>query len=42
MFKEIKDELWAFDAEWVPDPTAGRLLYDLPDDLPDREVMEEM
>ena len=42
MFKEIKDELWAFDAEWVPDPTAGRLLYDLPDDLPDREVMDEM
>ena len=42
MFKEIKDELWAFDAEWVPDPNAGRLLYDLPDDLPDREVMDEM
>ena len=42
MFKEIKDELWAFDAEWVPDPQAGRLLYDLPGDLPDREVMEEM
>jgi len=42
MFKEIKDELWAFDAEWVPDPNAGRLLYDLSDDLPDREVMDEM
>ncbi len=42
MFKQIKGELWAFDAEWVPDPQAGRLLYDLPDDLPDREVMEEM
>lgn len=42
MFKEVKDEVWAFDAEWVPDPQAGRLLYDLPADLPDNEVMEEM
>ena len=42
MFKEIKDVLWAFDAEWVPDPQAGRILYGLDDDLPDNEVMEEM
>ncbi len=42
MFKEVKDSLWAFDAEWVPDPQAGRILYGLPDNLPDREVMDEM
>ncbi|MEO5377885.1 MAG: 3'-5' exonuclease [Magnetococcus sp. DMHC-6] len=42
MFKNIKKLVWAFDAEWIPDPIAGRLLYKLPADLPDSEVMEEM
>ena len=42
MFKSVKHDVWAFDAEWVPDPDAGRLLYDLPADLPDREVVQEM
>ena len=42
MFKSVMNHVWAFDAEWVPDPDAGRLLYDLPPDMPDREVVREM
>ena len=42
MFKSIAKEVWAFDAEWIPDPVAGQLLYDLSPDLSDREIMEEM
>ena len=42
MFKSVKHDVWAFDAEWVPDPDAGRLLYDLPADMPDFEVVQEM
>jgi predicted PolB exonuclease-like 3'-5' exonuclease len=42
MFKSVENEVWVFDAEWVPDPVAGRLLYDLPDTMPDREVVQEM
>lgn len=42
MFKSVKNLVWAFDAEWVPDPVAGRLLYDLAEDVPDEAVMQEM
>jgi 3'-5' exonuclease len=42
MLKRVADTLWAFDAEWVPDPCAGRLLYHLPDTMPDAEVIAEM
>jgi predicted PolB exonuclease-like 3'-5' exonuclease len=42
MFRTVKDHLWAFDVEWVPDPKAGRVLYDLPPDLSDADVMAEM
>jgi predicted PolB exonuclease-like 3'-5' exonuclease len=42
MFKTVAHEVWAFDAEWVPDPVAGRVLYELSDALTDREVAEEM
>jgi predicted PolB exonuclease-like 3'-5' exonuclease len=42
MLKSIADEVWAFDAEWVPDPTAGRLLYSLPESMPDWDVVQEM
>ena len=37
MFKSVFDKVWAFDCEWVPDPAAGRALYKLPADLPDRD-----
>ncbi len=42
MLPQIRETVWAFDCEWVPDPAAGRLLYGLPDDLPDAAVMAEM
>ena len=42
VFKSIADEVWAFDAEWVPDPVAGRLLYHLPESMSDWEVVQEM
>lgn len=42
MFKTIQPEVWAFDAEWVPDPAAGRILYSLPDSISDREAMAEI
>ncbi len=27
MIKQVKNRVWAFDAEWVPDPLAGHLVY---------------
>ena len=42
MFKTVKNLVWAFDAEWVPDPVAGRLLYGLSEESSDAEVMKEM
>jgi predicted PolB exonuclease-like 3'-5' exonuclease len=42
MFKRMANCIWAFDAEWVPDPEAGRLLYALPDTMHDREVIAAM
>ena len=42
MFKRIESNVWAFDAEWVPDPVTGRALYELPADMPDSEVFAEI
>jgi predicted PolB exonuclease-like 3'-5' exonuclease len=42
MFKTVKNRIWAFDAEWIPDPVAGRLLYDLPDETRDLDVLQHM
>ena len=42
MIKNIPDEVWAFDCEWVPDLQAGRLLHRLPDELPSQEVLRVM
>ena len=39
MIKNIANEVWAYDCEWVPDLRAGRLVYGLPEDLPDGEVL---
>lgn len=42
MIKSVPPRVWAFDCEWIPDPLAGRMLYGLPDDTPDAEVMQRM
>lgn len=43
MLRTIKRRVWAFDVEWVPDPVAGRVLYDLPDSVTDpRAILETM
>lgn len=42
MFTTIGKQVWAFDCEWIPDPNAGRLLYQLPPQTPDEEVLKAM
>lgn len=42
MFKSVKDQIWFFDCEWVPDTRTGRLLHGLPRDMSDADVMREM
>jgi predicted PolB exonuclease-like 3'-5' exonuclease len=42
MFKTIGKRVWAFDLEWVPDPDAGRRVYDLPNEMSDADVIQEM
>lgn len=42
MFKTVANDVWAFDAEWVPDPRSGRAAYNLPSALTDLEVIDEM
>jgi hypothetical protein len=34
--------IFAFDAEWVPDPATGRRVLGLPRDLPDADVIDRM
>lgn len=42
MLRNIPDAVWAFDCEWVPDPSRGRLIYELPPEATDDEVIEHM
>ncbi len=42
MFKSVQRRVWAFDAEWIPDPLAARLLYDVPAEADDRVAMEAL
>ena len=42
MFKTVKNRVWAFDAEWIPDPLAGQMLYKLPNDMPNKDIFEVM
>lgn len=42
MIHSIGDEVWAFDCEWAPDVQAGRMLYHLPENTPDAEVLRVM
>ena len=42
MMPPIRDVVWVFDCEWVPDPAAGRLLYGLPAEASDAAVLADM
>lgn len=42
MLKLLHHEVWAFDAEWVPDVETGRRVYGLPDQMSDAAVMAHM
>ena len=42
MFKNVNSKVLAFDVEWVPDPESGKVAYELPQDMSDREVIEFM
>ena len=42
MIKTVERRVWAFDAEWVPDPLAGRLLYDTPDSVREPEEILQL
>jgi predicted PolB exonuclease-like 3'-5' exonuclease len=41
VFKTVLERVWAFDCEWVPDPVAGRVLYDVAESEP-RDLLEVM
>lgn len=42
MIKNVMKRVWAFDIEWIPDPVAGRILYDLAEDTGAEDVMKVM
>ena len=42
MFKTVNKNVWAFDAEWVPDPEAGRRLFQLAEETTDADVIQKM
>ncbi len=42
MLKSVPAEVWAFDAEWVPDVASGRHVYGLGDEVADEDVLETM
>ena len=43
MIKDVKDRVWAFDVEWIPDPLSGRMVYEIPDSVTSpREIMQVM
>ena len=42
MFKTVNKDVWVFDVEWVPDPEAGRSLFELPEDTTDIDVLKQM
>jgi 3'-5' exonuclease len=42
MLKKVHDEVWCFDAEWVPDVPTGRRVYGLDASLSDAAVRDQM
>ena len=37
---DIKDPVWFFDLEWVPDAAGAVRLYDLPQDVTEAETIQ--
>ncbi len=42
MFKLVADDVWCFDAEWVPDFATGRRVYGIDASVSDEEVLDRM
>ena len=42
MFKQISQNVWAFEVEWVPDSDVGRRLSHLPNEMEEAEVFQKM
>lgn len=42
MLKLLAPDIFVYDVEWVADPAIGRLVYGLPAETPDLEVIEHM
>lgn len=42
MIKTVQSNVWAFDLEWVPSAQAGRILYGLPAEMEEKDVLLEM
>ena len=42
MFKSVNKDVWVFDVEWVPDPEAGRSLFELTEVTTDIDVLKQM
>ena len=40
--RSVFERVWAFDSEWVPDPISGKLLYNLPDQMSDADILAEL
>ena len=41
-FKTLPSSIWAIDGEWIPDTNLGKRLYNLPQDMSEAEVWQEM
>ena len=42
MIKFVADEVWAVDAEWIPDIPTGRRVYNLGPEIPEVDVLHHM
>ncbi|MDJ0651283.1 MAG: hypothetical protein QNJ60_21530 [Xenococcaceae cyanobacterium MO_188.B19] len=41
-FKTLPSSIWAIDGEWIPDSNLGKRLYNLPQEMSEEEVFQEM
>jgi predicted PolB exonuclease-like 3'-5' exonuclease len=42
VLKLLPEDIWVYDAEWVPDPVTGRRVYGLDPAMPERDVVAHM